>query len=123
VTDPLLSHADNPILSLASAALVVYRKASRGLHPDSDALNYIARMIAMRAPVFAGSSERCSDLRLLTPDEVFEGQFEGGGTQISYGDGRNTITHLCMRFEDLPRVVDQITSLYKGGLEQAPPTG
>jgi hypothetical protein len=104
-----VSHDDNPILSLATAAIVVCRKATKGDRPDSDALNDMARMIAMRAPVFACSSERCSDLRLLTPDEVFEGQFEGGGTQISYRDGRSTITHLCMRFEDLPRVIDQIT--------------
>src|SRR5688572_27670637 len=78
----LVSHDDNPILSLATAAIVVYRKAIKGDYPDSDALDYIARMIAVRAPIFACSSERCSDLRLLTPDEVFEGQFEDGGTQI-----------------------------------------
>ena len=118
-----MSHDDNPILSLTSAAIVVYRKATEKVdHPDSDALNCIARMIAMRAPIFACSSERCSDLRLLTPYEVFEGQFEGGGTQISYRDGRNAITHLCMRFEDLPLVIEQITSLHKSGLQQAPPT-
>ena len=111
-----MSHDDNPILSLASAAIVVYRKATCHEHPDRDALNYIARMIAMRTPVFACSSDRCSDPRPLTPDEVFEGQFEGGGTRISYTDGRKPITHLYMRFEDLPRVIDQVASLCKSGL-------
>ena len=110
-----MSHDDNPILSLASAAIVVYRQATNGEHPDLDVLNYIARMIAMRAPVFACSSARCSDLRALTPDEVFEGQFEDGGTRISYRDGRKRIASLCMRFEDLPRVIDQIASVYKSG--------
>jgi hypothetical protein len=111
-----VAHDDNPILSLSSAAMVVYRKTTNGDHPETDALNYIARMIAMRIPVFACSSDRCSDLRPLSPDEVFEGQFEAGGTRISYLDGRTPMTRLCMRFEDLPRVIDQVASLYKSGL-------
>ncbi len=110
-----MSHSDNPVLSLASAALVVYLKASNRGSPDAQALDEVARMIATRTRVFTCSSDSFSEPRPLSADEAFQGQFEGGGTHIRFSDGRKTLTHLCVRFEDLPAVTDAITSLFKSG--------
>lgn len=110
-----MSHSDDSVLSLANAALVVYLKATNRKSADAQALNEVARMIATRTRVFTCSSETFSDPRPLSADEAFQGEFQGGGTHIRFSDGRKTLTHLCVRFEDLPAVTDAVTSLFKSG--------
>jgi hypothetical protein len=110
-----VSHSDDSVLSLANAALVVYLKATHRKSADAQALDEVARMIATRTRVFTCSSETFSDPRPLSADEAFQGQFEGGGTHIRFSDGRKALTHLCVRFEDLPAVTDAVTSLFKSG--------
>ncbi len=110
-----MSHNEKPVLGLANAALVAYLKATDRRSADEGTLNYVARMIATRTRVLTCSDSNFRDPRPLTADEAFQGQFEGGGTQVSFADGRRSLTNLCVRFEDLPGVTDAITSLFKSG--------
>jgi hypothetical protein len=110
-----VSHNEKPVLGLANAALVAYLKATDRRSADEGTLNYVARMIATRTRVLTCSDSNFRDPRPLTADEAFQGQFEGGGTQVSFADGRRSLTNLCVRFEDLPGVTDAITSLFKSG--------
>lgn len=108
---------NSALVSLAKAAKLVYQTATGKADPSEESLNSIARMIAARARVFASGARDSDTPALVMPDEVFEGQFEGGGEAITFRDGRPTLTGLCLRRSEVGRVMAEISALYKSSAE------
>lgn len=101
-------NALRPFLSLAMAARIVYAaKAEQRPPPDEETLNGLARMIAARTRVFARYGDG-DDYALVMPSELAEGDLEGGGTMLTFPDGRTTLTHLAILHADLGKVVQDI---------------
>lgn len=101
------------MLSLATGAQLAYSAATKNKDPDEETLNNVARLIATRIKVFVCEPGKCcSEPDLLTHDEVFQGEFEGGGVTLTYNDDRPSLTNLCMRHADLGHAIAEIRGAY-----------
>src|SRR5688572_8490366 len=91
------------LIELSTAADHVYRAVQNRDPPDKYILDTMARMIAAKTRIFTcrGDSNTAA---LIMPDEVFNGQFSGGGTMLIFRDGRAPIYQLHIRRDDLPAV-------------------
>jgi hypothetical protein len=105
--------APQPMLSLATAVQLAYRAAKKREDPDEETLNAVARLIAMRIKVFACEPGKCcSEPDLLMHDEIFQGEFEGGGVTLTFHDGRPGLENLCMRHADLGWAIAETRAVY-----------
>ena len=48
----------------------------------------------------------------IMPDEVLEGDFQGGGDTLNFKDGRPPLRNVCMRRVDLDKAIGDIRTLY-----------
>jgi hypothetical protein len=102
-----------PMLSLASAAQLVYQAATKLEDPDEQTLNNVARVIAMGMKVFVCEpGKNCSEPDLLMYDEIVQGDFEGGGVTLTFNDGRPSLANLCMRHADLLWAIAETRAVY-----------
>ena len=103
-----------PMLSLAAAAQLAYWAATKRENPDGDALNSVARIIAMHVKVFAcASGKGCANPALLMLDELHDADFEGGGTTLTFRDGRPPITNVCLHHADLGQAFAEVSAVYR----------
>lgn len=97
-----------PFLSLAMAARIFYAaRKKQGPPPSEEQLNNLSRMIAGRTRLFARYGDG-DDYALVMPSEVAEGDFEGGGTTLTFPDGRPVLTHLAILHADLAKVIEDV---------------
>lgn len=96
-----------PFLSLSMAARIVHAATGKQGLPDEDTLNDLARAIAVRTRVFARYGD-AEDVALVMPSEVAEGDFEGGGTTLTFSDGRPPLDGLSILHADLWKIVDEM---------------
>lgn len=99
-----------PLLGLAAAAALVYAATARRA-PDEATLNDVARMIAARTRLFARDGRDCV---LVMPAEILEGEIEGGGTVLTFADGRPTLQGLCILHSELDALVEELRAVYRG---------
>jgi hypothetical protein len=101
------------MLSLAEAAKLAYRAATKRENPTEQPLNNVARIIAARIRIFACEPGDCANPAMVMPDEVFEGEFEGGGMTLNFKDARPSLTNLCMLHKDLGEAIAEVRAAYR----------
>ena len=102
------------MMSLAVVAELAHRSATNGQDADEKTLNDVARVIASCVDVFeCGVRKSDGEPKLLTPEEVRQGHFRGGGLILGFNDGRPGRINLCIRVTDLSRAIVEINQLFK----------
>jgi hypothetical protein len=100
-----------PLLPLATAARLVYARATGRSTDDSKTLNDVARLIAARTRVFTVQADDTA--RVLSAELLANGQFEEGGASLRPTDPKRApIGPLVIRRVDLGIVMDEIRKLY-----------
>ena len=102
-----------PMLSLAIAAKLDLqgRHEPRGRRTDAEHGGANDRTSASKSlhPRMATSTLIPAS---IMPDEVLEGDFQGGGDTLNFKDGRPPLRNVCMRRVDLDKAIGDIRTLY-----------
>ena len=105
---------EQAMMSLAIVAELAYRSATSGQDADEATLDKVARAIAACIDVFECPVRKSEGQpKRLTPEEVRQGHFRGGGLTLGFNDGRSSRTNLCIRVTDLSRAIVEINHLFK----------
>jgi hypothetical protein len=101
------------MLTLGTAARLVYAGAT-GKHANDDkTLDKVARLIASRTRIY---TRQDGEIIGLLPDEVLAGSFEEGGASLRFPDPkRPPIRELAIDAIELGRLIDEIRQVYAQG--------
>jgi hypothetical protein len=100
-----------PLLALATAARLIYARATGRSTDDPETLNDVARLIAARTRIFTVKADETA--RVLPTELLASGHFEDGGAILRPGDPKRApIGPLVIRRVDLGIVMDEIQKLY-----------
>jgi hypothetical protein len=105
------SHAVQALLPLATAARLIYARATGHHTEDIAALNGLARLIAAHTRIYTVKIDETA--RLLPVEILADGDFEEGGALFRFKDPKRApIGALAIRRTDLGNAMDEIRKLY-----------
>ena len=98
-------------MSLATAARMVYARATGRHTHDMRTLNEVARLIAAQTRIFVLSIDKTA--MSVSAESLSAGQFENGGEALRFKDSNRPPIHaLAIRRVDLWHAEDQVRKIY-----------
>ena len=101
------------LLPLATAARLVYARATGRHTSDLATLNEVARMISARTRIFVVAADETA--RPLPADLFAGAEFEDGGDALRLKNSKR-LASLAIRREDLEDVADEVRKVFGGAI-------
>ena len=99
------------LMSLATAARMVYARATGRHTDDLRTLNEVARLIAMKTPIVVLSIDKTAIS--VSAETLSAGQFENGGEVLQFKDSNRPPIHaLAIRRVDLWDAEEEVRRIY-----------
>ena len=99
------------LMSLASAARMVYARATGSHTDDMRTLNEVARLIAGHTRIFVLDIDKTA--MSVSPETLAAGQFENGGEALHFKDSQRSPIHaLAIRRVDLWDAEEEVRRIY-----------